>query len=330
MQTILITGGAGFIGSNLAASLSQQPDVRVVICDSLGSGEKWRNLAKHAVDEVITPENLFYWLEAYGGDVAAIVHLAAVTTSSEKETDRVLEANFTLSRMLWQWAAAQGVRFIYGSSATTYGDGGQGFEDDSSLAYLSRLRPLTAPAWTKHLFDMHVARRVEEGEAVPPQWVGLKFFNIYGPNEYHKDGQRSVMCQWLPHAEKGHAIKLFKSDRADYKDGAQKRDFLYVDDAVSVMRWLLANPTVSGLFNCGSGISHSFNQVAETIYRVVGKEAHIGYSDMPDHIRNKYQYYTQADMSKLRAAGYTAEMASLEEGITEYYRRYLSTDDPYR
>jgi ADP-L-glycero-D-manno-heptose 6-epimerase len=193
MQTILITGGAGFIGSNIAAALCQRGTYRVVICDELGSGDKWRNLRNHPIYEIIPPDHIFYWLDKYGASVDAIVHMGAISSTTETNVDFILENNQSLSNMLYRWCAENEARFIYASSAATYGDGGQGFDDDGSLSYLNALRPLNPYGWSKQLVDRAVAMSAKLGEAAPRQYAGLKFFNVYGPNEYHKGDQRSVV-----------------------------------------------------------------------------------------------------------------------------------------
>jgi len=329
MKRILVTGGSGFIGSNIAGMLADNTDFRVTIADEFGSTDKWRNLSKHRIFETITPPKIGDWLEYNKAEMEAIIHMGAMSSTTETNVDLILATNFTLSRNLWTWAARNNKRFIYASSAATYGDGSNGFDDDPAIAALNKLRPLNAYGWSKHLFDQFVALATSSNSAVPPQWVGLKFFNVYGPNEYHKEDQRSVVAQIFPHAQHGRPVKLFHSYNPDYKDGEQKRDFIYVKDCVKVMAWLLGNPQVNGLFNVGSGKARSFNDLATATFAAVGKPAAITYIDMPEEIRGKYQYLTEAKMDRLRAAGYKDEFYSLEDGVKDYVQNYLLKDDQY-
>lgn len=330
MKRILVTGGAGFIGSNIAGYLADHTDYRVVVVDEFGSSEKWRNLSKHRIYEIIAPGEVFYWLEANKAELDAIIHMGAISSTTETNVDLILETNFTLSRGLWNWASQNKKRLIYASSAATYGAGEVGFKDDNSVDALAKLRPLNAYGWSKHLFDQFVAIATSgPRDKMPAQWVGLKFFNVYGPNEYHKGEQASVVEQIFPHAKYGRPVKLFKSYRADYKDGGQLRDFVYVKDCVKVVTWLLANPEVNGLYNLGTGKARSFTDLAAATFAAVGKQTAIQYIDMPEEIRDKYQYYTQADMAHLRAAGYKDEFHSLEDGVKDYVQSYLMKDDTY-
>ncbi len=330
MKRVLVTGGAGFIGSNIAGTLADHTDYRVVVVDAFGSSEKWRNLSKHRIYEIISPGEVFFWLESNKAELEAILHMGAISSTTETDVDLILETNFTLSRGLWNWAAQNKKRFIYASSAATYGAGDGGFVDDGTIEGLSKLRPLNAYGWSKHLFDQFVATATVGGaDKIPAQWVGLKFFNVYGPNEYHKGVQSSVIEQIFPHAKYGRPVKLFKSYRADYKDGGQLRDFIYVKDCVRVVAWLLANPQVNGLYNLGTGKARSFADLAMATFAAVGKPAAIQYIDMPEEIRDKYQYFTQADMKRLVAAGYTDPFHSLEDGVKDYIVHYLAKDDPY-
>jgi len=326
---ILVTGGAGFIGSNVVAALAER-GVPLAVCDRLHGGDKWRNLAKVALRALIAPEALTGWLATEATQVQAVIHLGAITSTTETNADLITEVNFRLSQSLWRWCAASGRRFIYASSAATYGDGARGFDDDGSTRALAQLRPLNAYGWSKLLFDRWVAQTVEEGGSHPPQWVGLKFFNVYGPNEYHKGGMRSVIAQKYPLAADGRAVTLFRSYRADVADGGQRRDFVYVRDCVEVIQWLLEQPQVSGLYNLGSGEARSFEELARALCAALGRPAQIEYVEMPAPVRAHYQYFTQARMERLRGAGYTRGFTSLEDGVRDYVQRYLSQPDPYR
>ncbi len=326
---IVVTGGAGFIGSNLLAGLEAGGARALVVCDRLGDGDKWRNIAKRDIATVIAPENLIKFLSDTSAPIEAIFHMGAISATTETDADLILDNNFHFPVELWAWCAANGVRLIYASSAATYGDGGQGFDDDGSEAALADLRPLNPYGWSKNLFDRAVARTLAAGGPAPPQWVGLKFFNLYGPNEYHKEGQISVALKnWREAAAGGPAI-LFRSHHADYADGGQLRDFVWVEDAVEVMLWLVARPDVSGLFNVGTGKARSFADLAGAVCRATGRPRDIAYVDTPLHIRPNYQYFTEARTARLRQAGYAARFTELEKGITRYVRDFLATDDAY-
>jgi len=330
-RLVLVTGGAGFIGSNIVAALAESGAWDVAVCDRLRAADsgKWRNIAKHPIADFVAPEALADWLAWHEDELEAIVHMGAVSSTTEPDADRIVHANFTLSRDLWDWASEHGKRLIYASSAATYGDGAQGFGDADDLASLSALRPLNAYGWSKALFDLYARRNADRGRA-PAQWAGLKFFNVYGPNEHHKGAMRSVVCQKWPEAARGEAVKLFKSHRDGVENGGQTRDFVYVRDAVEVVLWLLAKPDVSGIYNLGSGQARSFRDLAEALFRAVGQETRIDYVDMPAAIRDRYQYFTQADMNRLISMGYKRTFTSLEEGVADYVHMYLSQPDPYR
>ena len=327
---IVVTGGAGFIGSNLAAALEERGETDLVVCDRLGKEDKWRNLAKRELAHLVPPDRLMEFLDGHAREIGAIFHMGAVSSTTETDADAILAANFTLSLRLWNWCARHGVRFIYASSGATYGAGEAGFDDDGSPAALARLRPLNPYGWSKHLFDRRVARLVERKAAQPPQWIGCKFFNVYGPNEYHKGAMRSVVTQFYALAKSGAPAPLFRSYRADVADGGQRRDFVYVRDCVDMLLWLYDHPEVSGLFNIGSGKARSFADLVAALYRTVGREPAISYVEMPAAIREKYQYFTEAPLTKLRRAGYTAPTASLEDGVDHYVRTYLAASDRYR
>lgn len=326
---ILVTGGAGFIGSNVVADL-QDRGVRVAVCDRLRKNEKWRNLAKAEIREIVPPEALREWLAQIGEQLDAIVHLGAISSTTETDADLIVDVNFKLSWFLWQWCAEHGKRLIYASSAATYGAAETGFDDDSSLAGLARLRPLNPYGWSKHLFDRRVMRAVEEGAPQPPQWAGLKFFNVYGPNEYHKGSMQSVIAQQFAQAAAGTPVTLFRSHRSDYLDGEQMRDFIYVKDVAAVVLWLLDHPAVTGIFNTGSGKARSFSDLARALFAAVKKPVSLVYVDTPEAIRGRYQYFTEARLDRLRAAGFITPFITLEEGVRDYVDRYLSRPDRYR
>jgi ADP-L-glycero-D-manno-heptose 6-epimerase len=316
---IVVTGGAGFIGSNIVRALAEAGS-RVVISDLLRTGDKWRYIAPARLHDVVRPDTLPAWLDRHRGDVAAIVHMAAISSTTETDVDRFVANNIRLSLDLWDWCAANAVRFIYASSAATYGDGSAGFSDDQSPAGLAELRPLNAYGWSKHVVDRRIIEDVVRGRPRPPQWAGLKFFNVYGPNEAHKSEMQSVVSKICPLVEAGSPVHLFRSHNPRYADGGQLRDFVYVKDCLAVVMWLLRNPSVSGLFNVGSGTARSFVDLVKAVAAAVGREPDIRFIDTPVELRDKYQYFTQADMTKLRAAGFEEPFHSLENGVQDYVR----------
>ncbi|MFV3126465.1 ADP-glyceromanno-heptose 6-epimerase [Niveispirillum sp. KHB5.9] len=325
----IITGGAGFIGSNIAATLAERGE-EVVVCDHLGSGDKWRNLAKHLISGFVAPADLPAWLATHAGSVKAVVHMGAISSTTESDADLIVDTNIKFSTLIWDWCAAHDVPLVYASSAATYGNGAHGFGDDNDPAALAALRPLNAYGWSKLAFDRFVVDQVRRGRRHPPQWAGLKFFNVYGPNEYHKGEMMSVVAKNHAIAAAGGSVRLFKSHRPDYADGGQLRDFVYVRDCVDVIAWLLDNREVNGIFNVGSGEARSFADLMTALYHAVGQPPAIDYIDMPHHLRAKYQYFTQSEMGRLRNAGYGAPMTTLEDGVTHYVRHFLSQPDPYR
>lgn len=331
---IIITGGAGFIGSNLVAGLEKKGLRNLVICDVLGKDDKWRNIAKRELRDIVHPDDLFTYMEEHEGEIDAIFHMGAISSTTERDADLIVKNNIDLSRKLWRWCTKNNVRLIYASSAATYGSGEQGFSDNDAPEELEKLRPLNTYGWSKHAFDRRISRIVHDPKSVgdektPPQWAGLKFFNVYGPNEYHKGDQMSVVCKLVPQAAAGAAARLFKSSNPDYEDGGQKRDFVYVRDCVDVMLWLYDNPKVCGLFNVGSGEARSFKDLATAVYQSMNLETKINYIDMPEQLKGRYQYFTEADISKLREAGYDKPLTSLEDGVREYVQDYMTSADPY-
>ncbi|MBS7811650.1 ADP-glyceromanno-heptose 6-epimerase [Roseococcus pinisoli] len=311
---ILVTGGAGFIGSNLVAALTARGD-EVVVLDELGNEEKWRNLSEAVLAGLLPPSGLD---AALAMRPRAIVHMGAISATTVRDGDLVAETNFTLSLKLWDWCAAQGVPFIYASSAATYGDGDKGFVDEETPEELARLQPLNLYGWSKHLFDRRVAQMLQLGRPRPPQWAGLKFFNVYGPREGHKGRMASVALHKYREILSGQPARLFASDREGVADGMQSRDFVNVNDCVNVMLWLLDNPGVSGLFNCGSGQARSFLDLTKAVYAALEVPERIEFMPMPEDLRGKYQYFTEAPMAKLRQAGYPHPPTPLEKGVGDY------------
>lgn len=326
---ILVTGGAGFIGSNIVAALNGR-GLPVAVCDFLGEEGKWRNLAKTELWDALHPTQLEAWLDRHAEALETIIHMGAISSTSAMDADLLVKVNFRLPWHLWRWCAQHGKRFLYASSAATYGAGEQGYDDDDSPEALSRLRPLNLYGWSKHLFDRRVARAVANREMVPAQWAGLKFFNVYGPNEYHKGDMQSVVVRNYATAARGDEVTLFKSCRADIADGEQKRDFVYVGDCVDVILWLLDHPGVNGIFNVGTGGGRSFADLIRSLFSATGRPTRIGYREMPEAMRNHYQYFTQARIERLRGAGFLQPFLSVEDGVRRYVECYLSQSDAYR
>jgi ADP-L-glycero-D-manno-heptose 6-epimerase len=314
---IVVTGGAGFIGSNIVLQLVTAGE-GVVVCDLFRSGEKWRNIAAAPVHDVVRPNDLLRWLGRHHNKVAAIVHMAAISSTTEKDVDKFVENNVRLTLDLWDWCAVHAVRLIYASSAATYGNGKTGFGDEQSRSALATLRPLNAYGWSKHVVDCRVADDVARGHGVPPQWAGLKFFNVYGPNETHKGAMQSIVSKIFPAVRAGEPVTLFKSHDLRYPDGGQLRDFVYVKDCVAVVSWLLGHPQTSGLFNVGTGTARSFLDLVRAVCVVVGCTPNIRFIDTPEDLRTQYQYFTCADITKLRRAGFGASFYSLEDGVRDY------------
>jgi ADP-L-glycero-D-manno-heptose 6-epimerase len=324
---ILLTGGAGFIGSNLHAALAARGRETVVV-DRLGTDDKWRNLANHPPSRIIPPEELDAFLAEHP-PIELVFHMGAISETTATDADLVWATNVELPTMLWNWCAKRGARFIYASSAATYGDGGAGFDDDFTPGPLNRLKPLNLYGWSKHAFDLQVARLIAHGERHPTQWAGLKFFNVYGPNEYHKGPMISVVKVKYDEVAAGHAPRLFRSDQPGLPDGEQKRDFIWVGDVVDIMLWLLDTPRVNGLFNVGTGQARSYLDLAHAVCTAAGRAPEVEFIDMPAKLRGQYQSFTQARTDRLRAAGYAGQFTPLEEGIRRYVQSHLMTADRY-
>jgi ADP-L-glycero-D-manno-heptose 6-epimerase len=325
---LLVTGGAGFIGSNVVASLNEAGHADIAVNDILGSDGKWRNLAGRQLADFVPATELWNWLD--GRKLDAVVHLGAISSTTVTDGDRVIEANFRLPLRMFEWCAATRTPFIYASSAATYGAGREGFSDDWSQGALKRLKPINLYGWSKHMFDLAVVERAARKDKLPPQWAGLKFFNVFGPNEYHKGEMMSLVAKRFDDAKAGKPVQLFKSYRAGVADGEQKRDFIYVDDAIAVVRWLLDTPTVSGIFNVGTGVARSFRDLMTAMFGALGREPAIEYIDMPASIRDSYQYFTQAETVNLRRAGYNADFTALEAAVKRYVNSYLDRADRHR
>jgi ADP-L-glycero-D-manno-heptose 6-epimerase len=320
MGFTLVTGAAGFIGSNVARAFCAGGRL-VVGCDRMRCGPKWRNIVDVPFHDIVTPEALPAWWEKHASATDLVVHLGAVSATTETDVDRILRENVRGTLDLWELCAAAAVPFVYASSAATYGNGAAGFSDDDSPAYLATLRPMNAYGWSKHVVDRRFVADRESGRPSPPFWAGLKFFNVYGPGEDHKGDMRSLVNKLMPVVKSGEAVRLFRSYRADYADGAQVRDFVFIDDVVEVMSWLVETRPPSGLYNVGSGEARCWNDLAKALFDSLGATPRIDYIEMPPGIRDQYQYRTLADTDKLRRAGWTGQATSLEAGVRAYVAR---------
>jgi len=319
----VITGGAGFIGSAFLAKLNAQGIDDILVVDELGSSQKWQNLRGKIFRDYVHKAQFLKLLkdDAFPSSISAIIHLGACSSTIETDLDFLLENNYKYSLALAEYAASHKVRLIYASSAATYGDGSSGY---SEAIKLSRLKPLNRYGFSKHLFDLAMERR-----GFQPSVVGIKFFNVFGPNEYHKGEMRSVVHKAWQQIKASGSVRLFKSYRRDYADGEQKRDFIYIKDCCQVMWWLLQHPNIKGLFNLGSGVARSWNDLARAVFTALGKEPCIEYIEMPEAVRNQYQYFTQADMQKLSSTGCPFKFHSLEEGVYDYVVNYLEKDNQH-
>ena len=317
-KRVIVTGGAGFIGSVLVWELNRRSCSQVAIADYPAHRKKCANLAGLRYTEVIEPAELLARLASGSmGKLDCIFHLGACSSTTETNEKYLRENNYEYSRALAEWALGNGVRFVYASSAATYGDGSAGM-DDSDPRQLERLRPLNHYGQSKQWMDLHAWR-----EGWLDRIVGLKYFNVFGPNENHKGDMRSLVCKSYAEALKTGVIQLFKSYRPEYRDGEQRRDFLYVKDAVAMTLYLAANPAANGIFNIGAGVARTWNELARAVFVALGREVRIEYIDMPESIRDKYQYFTQANTGKLRAAGYDRPITSLEDAVRDYVVNYL-------
>ncbi len=317
---VLVTGGAGFIGSALVWALNRRGCENIVICDLLGTTEKWRNLTPLRYADYVEAEALLPRLHSGAlGKFDLVLHLGACSATTEKDASYLIRNNYEFTKDLAMWSLANQTRFVYASSAATYGDGAQGMEDDNTK--LDTLRPLNMYGYSKHLFDQHAQRA-----GFLDKIVGLKYFNVYGPNEDHKGEMRSLVHKSFAQVQKESIIRLFKSYRPDYRDGEQKRDFLYVKDCVAMTLHLAATPAAGGLYNIGSGAARSWVDLANAVFRALDKKPVIEFIEMPETIRDKYQYFTQANLPRLRGAGYTASITSLENAVADYVRNYLVPD----
>src|SRR5687768_5196348 len=317
---VLVTGGAGFIGSALVWALNQRGCSSIVVVDFLGAGDKWRHLRPLRFEHYVEADELADQLcKDRLGDFDLVLHMGACSSTTETDAAYLIRNNYQYTNDLAEYSMKSGARFVYASSAATYGDGSAGMSDSADIAYLDTLRPLNMYGYSKHMFDVHAARN---------GWLekvaGLKYFNVYGPNEEHKGDMRSLVHKAFGQVSETGRIKLFNSHRDDYGHGEQKRDFLYVKDAVDMTLHVAASGH-NGLFNVGSGRASTWNELAKAVFSALGKAEKIEYFDMPEEIREKYQYFTQADITRLRSAGYTRDVIPLADAVGDYVRNYLVT-----
>lgn len=314
---IVVTGVAGLIGSQLASALHAQGCALVGV-DYCGREERAAYFREIEFHDWLHPARLNEWLDAHAEEVSAIIHMGAISDTTETD-EALLEANnvrFTLD--LWERARLHNWRFLYASSAATYGDGGHGFLDSDDLDELAKLQPLNLYGWSKHKTDIAILSGIAQGEGQPEVWAGFKFFNVYGPNEEHKGGMRSLVRKIAPHIQRGETVKLFRSHRPDYENGAQERDFIYVKDAILPVLRALTRDSLGGLFNVGAGEARSFRDLALATFAALEAPVKIEYIDMPDNIRDQYQYHTSADTAKAKASGLYANDYTLEQGVADY------------
>lgn len=320
----VITGAAGFIGSCLLSRLNIVSDKELVIVDAFEQkGAQIANLADKRWALKIEREAFLDWFQENSGEVEMVYHIGARTDTTEFDKAIFDQLNVSYSKRVWEICSLAGIPLIYASSAATYGLGEQGYNDAHTV--VDGLQPLNPYGWSKQEFDQWVLQQ----QTAPPFWAGLKFFNVYGPNEYHKGRMASVVFHAFNQITKSGQVKLFRSHRPDFADGAQSRDFIYVMDVVDVIEWLSANQPTSGLYNLGTGEARPFLDLATSTFTAMGREPKIVYIDTPEDIRETYQYFTEAEMGKLREVGYSAEFTSLEAGITEYVQRFLLSNRHY-
>lgn len=314
----IVTGGAGFIGSNLVAALNERGEDHILVVDELGTDEKWKNLVGLRYEDYMGRDDFRAAIRHdMLGSVDAVFHLGACSATTEKDASFLADNNYRFTRELCEWCLHSGARFIYASSAATYGDGESGYSDDDR--HTLTLKPLNMYGYSKHMFDLWALRH-----ALLDRIVGLKYFNVFGPREDHKGDMRSVVHKAFHQVRETGEVRLFKSYKPKYRDGEQERDFIFIRDAVDVTLFFHDHPGVSGLFNCGTGQARTWNDLARAVFSAMTLEPRIAYVEMPPPLRDKYQYHTQADVLKLRKAGYDKPFTALEDGVRAYIRDWLS------
>ncbi len=327
---IVITGGAGMIGSMIAWHLNKKlGQENLVIVDHITHTDQWQNLVHRKYVEYLDKDQLFDFLED-NDSISAVIHMGAISATTEKSFNKLVRDNMHYSQDLWSWCTEHKVPFFYASSAATYGDGKQGYDDTS----IENLRPLNAYGYSKHFFDQWVIKQTDENIDIPPAWAGFKFFNVYGPNEYHKDRMASVALHTFNQVTETDTMKLFKGTKKGVEDGMQMRDFVYVKDVAEIVCHFLTSaldgkPAPNALYNIGTGKARSFKDLSTAVMSSMDKTPNITYIDMPEDLQGKYQYFTEASMQKLRDAGYNKPFSSLENGINDYVQHYLMQADPY-
>lgn len=319
-MSIVVTGGAGFIGSCIITSLNDNQYEDIIIVDDISTTEKWKNINGKKYITYINKTVFWDRIKEFK-DITHVIHMGACSSTTETNFDYVWDNNVEFSKKLFLFCIEHEISFIYASSAATYGNGSMGFSDRS----IESLKPLNRYGYSKHVFDLWVEKQSKK----PKQCVGLKFFNVYGPNEYHKNGMFSMVYQGYKQIVANGEIKLFKSGCSDISDGEQKRDFIYVKDICKLIIWLMQNEEISGLYNVGTGVARSFNDLAKSIFSALQKDSKIVYIDMPSELGKQYQNYTQAAMVKLREAGYSEAFYSLEDGVKDYIENYLIYEAHY-
>ncbi|MBN2546737.1 MAG: ADP-glyceromanno-heptose 6-epimerase [Spirochaetes bacterium] len=321
---ILVTGAAGFIGSVMIWKLNEKGINNILIADKFHKESKWKNLNKRSFQDIIDRDCLFDWLEKYGRTtINTVIHLGACTNTMETDVDYILRTNYEYSKSLFAFCSKNKIPLIYASSAATYGAGEKGYTDN--IEQINDLLPLNPYGWSKQLFDKWVLNQKEK----PPQVAGLKFFNVYGPNEYHKGTMASVIYHAFKQVKSKGKISLFKSYKKNYNDGEQKRDFIYVKDVVECIFKIYEDRSISGIFNLGRGKARSFNELAGCVFKALSLKQKIKYIPMPEHLKNQYQYFTEAKMDKLLSIIKYDAFYGLEHGVSDYIRNYLNTHDPY-
>ncbi|BBM81785.1 ADP-glyceromanno-heptose 6-epimerase [Candidatus Uabimicrobium amorphum] len=317
----IVTGGAGFIGSVLVKKLNDRGINDIIIVDNIGTSLKWKNLLGKTYKDYIPKENFLDRVRrGTFPQVKAIIHMGACSATTEEDFDYLYNNNYLYSVELAKWSMREKIRFIYASSAATYGSGANGYVDSQDI----ELRPLNRYGYSKYIFDQWIKK-----ENLDNSCVGLKFFNVYGPNEYHKGSMASLAYKAFSQIKEYGSLKLFKSHKVPYKDGEQLRDFVYIKDCIDVMLWFLDNPQHNGIFNVGTGKARTWNDLAAAIFKAMNLDYKVEYIDMPMHLRSQYQYFTEASMDKLTKMGFSQGFRSLEEGIRDYYENYLLQENPY-
>lgn len=335
-KQIIVTGATGFIGSNLLHALETKGYTNIIGIDNFGTGEKWKNVAKRSCVFFVLPDQMKDYLNNHAKDISAIIHLGGISTTTETNVDEIVRTNVQLSIYLYEYCKKNNAQFIYASSAATYGRSFidvDGFNDNQDIDSLRNLKPMNAYGWSKNCIDKYIVLD-RTGKENNNQVVGLKFFNVYGPNEYHKGEQMSVIAKFYEQYQQYGRAKLFKFDDCTRKvmqeRRSPRRDFVYVDDCTSIMIWFLEHKEINGIYNVGTGVARTFQDVAYNVAKGLGKEPEIEYIEMPESLFGQYQDYTCANIDKLRNVGYLKEMTSLEDGIYDYINKYLNSTDKFK